>query len=47
MFCTKCGNQLKENQKFCSKCGNRVGNQNIANEPMNGFANEPLPVPLG
>ncbi len=24
MFCTKCGNKLKDNQKFCSKCGNKV-----------------------
>ncbi|MGN0431427.1 MAG: zinc-ribbon domain-containing protein [Lachnospiraceae bacterium] len=24
MFCTKCGNQLKDNDKFCPKCGNPV-----------------------
>ena len=32
MFCTKCGNKLKENQKFCSKCGNKVGNQNYSQQ---------------
>lgn len=24
MFCTKCGEQLEENDKFCKMCGNRV-----------------------
>ena len=24
MFCTQCGNNLKENDKFCSKCGKAV-----------------------
>ena len=24
-FCTKCGNQLKDNDKFCRKCGSPVG----------------------
>lgn len=39
MFCTKCGNQLKENQKFCSKCGNRVSNQNFVKETMGESTN--------
>ena len=24
MFCSKCGNNVQENQKFCSKCGNKI-----------------------
>lgn len=24
MFCSKCGNQIEDNQKFCSKCGNQL-----------------------
>ena len=24
MFCTNCGNEIKENEKFCTKCGNGV-----------------------
>lgn len=24
MFCTKCGNKIKDDAKFCSKCGNLV-----------------------
>ena len=31
MFCTKCGKQLKGNEKFCSKCGARV-NINVTEE---------------
>ncbi|MBR5596862.1 MAG: VWA domain-containing protein [Lachnospiraceae bacterium] len=27
MFCSKCGNQLKEGVKFCPACGNATGNQ--------------------
>lgn len=34
MFCTKCGNKLKDDQKFCSKCGNRVSNQNFVKETI-------------
>jgi phage shock protein C len=25
MFCTQCGNQLAENDRFCSKCGKPYG----------------------
>lgn len=25
MFCNKCGNELKSNDKFCSRCGNKIG----------------------
>lgn len=24
MFCSKCGNQIENNQKFCSNCGNQL-----------------------
>lgn len=24
MFCSKCGNEIKENERFCSKCGNQI-----------------------
>ena len=24
MFCTKCGNQLKDGEKFCTNCGAKV-----------------------
>ena len=25
MYCTKCGNELKESDRFCSGCGSRTG----------------------
>lgn len=25
MFCSKCGNELREDDAFCSKCGTKVG----------------------
>lgn len=25
MFCTKCGNEMKEDASFCTKCGNPIG----------------------
>lgn len=28
MFCTKCGNEIKEGAKFCTKCGNQMGDGN-------------------
>ena len=28
MFCTRCGKELKENEKFCSKCGAAVAGKN-------------------
>ncbi|MBR6073554.1 MAG: zinc ribbon domain-containing protein [Bacilli bacterium] len=30
MFCNKCGNEIKENEKFCNKCGEAVTAQNAA-----------------
>lgn len=34
MFCPKCGNEIKENQKFCAKCGWQIneGHSNIPNQ---------------
>ncbi len=26
-FCTKCGNQISDDNYFCDKCGNRVEQQ--------------------
>ena len=26
MFCTKCGNEIKNNSNFCTKCGNKLNN---------------------
>lgn len=26
MFCNKCGNEIKPNQKYCTRCGNRIVN---------------------
>ena len=43
MFCTKCGNQLRGNEKFCSKCGATVDNQHFVKETntrYNKVANE-------
>ena len=34
MFCTKCGNQVNDDQKFCTKCGAPLGDQAAA--PVNG-----------
>lgn len=28
MFCTKCGNEIKEDARFCTKCGNPIGDGN-------------------
>lgn len=32
MFCEKCGNPIRENEKFCSKCGNPVSVQGAPKE---------------
>lgn len=40
MFCSKCGNELKDGEQFCSKCGTKAGttgntvNFNISTEDM-------------
>jgi phage shock protein C len=33
MFCTKCGVQLRENDRFCSQCGSRTSLGGIVNSP--------------
>ena len=37
LFCSNCGNQLREGAKFCNKCGNRVNT-----EPENTFQNQQI-----
>ena len=34
MFCSKCGNELKNNDKFCSKCGTKI-KDNTSNQSRN------------
>jgi phage shock protein C len=31
MYCSKCGVELRENDRFCSQCGNRTANYITAN----------------
>lgn len=31
-YCSKCGNELRDNAKFCAKCGTRVGSLSEQNE---------------
>jgi phage shock protein C len=33
MFCTKCGTQLRDNDRFCSKCGNRTALASVTSAP--------------
>lgn len=46
MFCSKCGNELKDGEQFCSKCGTKAGttgntvNFNISTEDMKNKAVE-------
>lgn len=46
MFCSKCGNELKDGEQFCSKCGTKAGttgntvNLNISTEDMKNKAVE-------
>lgn len=32
MFCNKCGNEIKEGEKFCAKCGNNLEQEEIKKE---------------
>ena len=34
-YCTKCGNQISEEEKFCKQCGNAVAEQSGQNEQFN------------
>lgn len=33
MFCSKCGNEIKESANFCDKCGNRIKNNSETKNP--------------
>ena len=37
MFCSKCGNQLREGSSFCPNCGNQVSAGMNQNQPNNGY----------
>ena len=32
MYCEKCGNEIKEGEKFCAKCGNNLEQEEIKKE---------------
>ncbi len=34
MFCTRCGVQLREGDRFCSQCGGRTGTARVVNSPQ-------------
>lgn len=34
MYCSNCGNQLRETDIFCSKCGHKQGNESKSKEPL-------------
>ena len=34
MFCTKCGNKIRDDAKFCTFCGERVRRPNPSAEPQ-------------
>lgn len=36
MFCVKCGNQIKGNEKFCPICGAAVNSENKETAPIGG-----------
>lgn len=39
MFCTKCGNEIKDGAMFCTKCGNQIGSGNAPmSENLQGTA---------
>lgn len=35
LFCSNCGNRLREGTKFCNKCGNQVNTEQSNNNPFN------------
>lgn len=39
MFCTQCGNQLKESDQFCTRCGHKIQQNTAAMVP----AHTPIP----
>lgn len=45
MFCAKCGNELKDNDKFCSKCGSKIAEDITSTpdtQPLNNSLNKSL-----
>jgi phage shock protein C len=42
MFCTKCGIELKERDKFCSDCGNPTGRGSSAPTPRVDRLSRPM-----
>ena len=35
MFCSKCGDQVEQNEIYCNKCGNYLGNNNVNSQYNN------------
>lgn len=35
MFCEKCGNEIKEGEKFCGKCGKNIEQEEVKNDISN------------
>ena len=48
MFCTNCGYELKEGDRFCENCGTPVENPPVENPPVENPAKtikeEPVPI---
>ena len=42
MFCTKCGNELKERDRFCSACGSSTGPVSFAPPPSEKRLTRPM-----
>ena len=40
MYCEKCGNEIKEGEKFCAKCGNNLEQEEIKKESTTEKAKE-------
>lgn len=40
MICKKCGNEVKEGEKFCSKCGYRINNEEAINKNQANSTNK-------
>ncbi len=46
MFCTKCGNQIAEGEKFCTSCGNTIGSNILSRETADGLQTTDAPHKL-
>lgn len=47
MFCEKCGNEIKEGEKFCGKCGSTIGqgeNKNTVISDVKSDNNQSSPL---